>query len=50
MRLELLKKETGLIKASDDASSYHRADLLLNELEILLGATCMAYSRGASSQ
>ncbi len=49
MRQELLDKETGLLQASDDASSYYRADLLLKESEIVLHATCRACSAGAAS-
>lgn len=42
MRQELLDKETGLIKVSNDPSSYYRADLLLQEAELVLEATCRA--------
>ncbi|MBT4492220.1 MAG: hypothetical protein HOC70_03185 [Gammaproteobacteria bacterium] len=48
MRQELLDKETGLLKASNDASSYYRADLLLKEAEIVLEATCHACTGGAA--
>jgi len=45
LREELQKKETGLLKISDDANSYHLADLLMKKSEIVLEATCMACSQ-----
>lgn len=48
MRQELLDKETGLLKASNDAASFYRADLLLKESELVLEATCHACSAGAA--
>ena len=42
MRQELLDKETGLVQVSNDPSSYYRADLLLQEAELVLEATCRA--------
>ncbi len=48
MRQELLDKETGLLKASNDATGYYRADLLLKESEIVLEATCRACNGGAA--
>lgn len=42
MRQELLDKETGLVKVSNDPTSYYRADLLLKEAELVLEATCRA--------
>ena len=46
MSSELLDKEMGLMQASEDASSYYRADQLLKEAEIVLEATCRACSAG----
>ena len=46
MRLELLDKETGLVKASSDATAYYRADQLLQEAELVLEATCRACENG----
>lgn len=48
MRQELLDKETGLLKASNDATGYYRADLLLKESEIVLEATCRACQGGSA--
>ncbi len=48
MRAELLDKEAGLLKASNDSSSYYRSDLLLQESEIVLEATCRACSNGGA--
>jgi hypothetical protein len=42
MRSELGQKELGLAKVSADASTYHRANQLYNETEIVLEATCTA--------
>jgi hypothetical protein len=42
MELELSDKERGLLRASEDAESYYRADLLLQETELVLEATCLA--------
>lgn len=46
MSIELMDKEMGLMQASEDASSYYRADHLLKEAEIVLEATCRACSAG----
>ena len=46
MRLELLDKELGLVKASSDTASYYRADQLLKEAELVLEATCRACRNG----
>lgn len=48
MRQELLDKEIGLLQASNDATGYYRADLLLKESEIVLEATCRACSGGST--
>ena len=48
MRQELLDKEVGLLKASNDAASYYRADMLLKESELVLEATCQACAGGAA--
>ena len=42
MRQELADKEQGLLKVSDDRRSYHRAQQLLGETELVLEATCTA--------
>lgn len=47
MSLELEDKELGLVKVSNDATSYYRADLLLKESEMVLLATCRACEAGA---
>ena len=46
MRTELQHKERGLLRASDDATSFYRADALLNEAELVLEATCRACAAG----
>jgi hypothetical protein len=42
MEMELSDKERGLLRASEDAEGYYRADLLLQETELVLEATCLA--------
>lgn len=46
MQNELLDKELGLVRASQDNTSYYRADLLLKEAQLVLEATCRACSAG----
>lgn len=46
MRTELQHKEQGLLRASEDAQSYYRADTLLKEAELVLEATCRACAAG----
>lgn len=43
---ELLDKELGLVKASEDSASYYRSDRLLKEAELVLEATCRACEAG----
>ncbi len=42
MEAELLDKELGLLRVSQDATSYYRADRLYQETELVLEATCTA--------
>jgi hypothetical protein len=46
MRGELLDKELGLVMASEDSTSYYRADHLLKEAQLVLEATCRACKAG----
>ena len=46
MSAELLDKERGLVRISQDNASYYRADLLLRETELVLEATCRACEAG----
>ena len=46
MRAELHDKELGLMRASNDAASFYRADTLLKEADLVLEATCRACSAG----
>ncbi len=46
MRTELTDKELGLVKVSDDASRFYRADNLLQETDLVLEATCRACQAG----
>ncbi|MEE4360992.1 MAG: hypothetical protein V2I63_05640 [Pseudomonadales bacterium] len=48
MRTELQHKEQGLLRASEDATSFYRADTLLKETELVLEATCRACAAGGS--
>jgi hypothetical protein len=43
---ELTDKERGLLKVSQDADGYYRADRLSQELELVLEATCTACAAG----
>ena len=43
---ELLDKELGLVKASEDSASYYRSDHLLKEAQLVLEATCRACEAG----
>jgi hypothetical protein len=44
MENELLHKELGLLRVSEDAQGYYRADRLFKEAELVLEATCLACS------
>ena len=46
MKEELRDKQVGLLKASEDKSSYYRADHLLKETQLVLEATCRACAAG----
>ncbi len=46
MERELSDKERGLLKVSTDADGYYRADRLLQEMELVLEATCTACNAG----
>ncbi len=46
MQSELTHKELGLLRVSQDAASYYRADRLFKETELVLEATCLACSAG----
>lgn len=46
MHRELLDKELGLVKASEDSASYYRSDHLLKEVQLVLEATCRACEAG----
>ncbi len=46
MQSELSHKELGLLRVSQDAASYYRADRLFKETELVLEATCLACSSG----
>lgn len=46
MRAELHDKELGLLRASNDAASFYRADHLLKEADLVLEATCRACLAG----
>ena len=46
MQSELLDKELGLVRASEDNASYYRADHLLKEDQLVLEATCRACEAG----
>ena len=46
MQAELHDKELGLLRASNDASSFYRADHLLKETDLVLEATCRACQAG----
>ncbi len=46
MENELRDKQVGLLKASDDKTSYYRADQLLKEAHLVLEATCRACAAG----
>ena len=47
MQGELLDKELGLVRASEDNASYYRADHLLKEAQLVLEATCRACEAGS---
>lgn len=47
MQTELRDKQTGLLKVSEDAQSYYRADHLLKETQLVLEATCRACGTSA---
>jgi len=49
MQAELHDKELGLLRASDDAQSFYRADHLLKETELVLEATCRACAADRST-
>jgi hypothetical protein len=46
MKAELHDKELGLLRASNDAASFYRADHLLKETDLVLEATCRACLAG----
>lgn len=46
MERELVDKERGLLKVSQDNSGYYRADELYQEVELVLEATCTACAAG----
>jgi hypothetical protein len=46
MKAELHDKELGLLRASNDATSFYRADTLLQETDLVLEATCRACLAG----
>lgn len=46
MERELSDKERGLLKVSQDSAGYYRADLLYNEVDLVLEATCTACAAG----
>ena len=46
MQAELHDKELGLLRASNDAASFYRADHLLKETDLVLEATCRACVAG----
>jgi hypothetical protein len=46
MQAELHDKELGLLRASNDAPSFYRADTLLKETDLVLEATCRACLAG----
>jgi len=48
MQSELKDKELGLLRASNDAAGFYRADHLLKETELVLEATCRACVAGAA--
>ncbi len=48
MQQELRDKEQGLMRASEDSASYHRADHLFKETQLVLEATCRACEAGGS--
>lgn len=46
MQQELVHKEQGLLRVSEDAPGYYRADRLFKEAELVLQATCLACEAG----
>jgi hypothetical protein len=48
MQAELHDKELGLLRASNDAPSFYRADNLLKETDLVLEATCRACLAGGA--
>ncbi len=48
MQAELHDKELGLLRASNDAASFYRADHLLKETDLVLEATCRACVAGGT--
>ena len=46
MQAELHDKELGLLRASNDAPSFYRADNLLKETDLVLEASCRACLAG----
>jgi hypothetical protein len=46
MESELMHKEQGLLRVSEDAQGYYRADRLFKEAELVLEATCLACEAG----
>jgi hypothetical protein len=46
MATELVDKERGLVRISQDNDTYYRADLLMRETELVLEATCRACEAG----
>ena len=48
MQAELHDKELGLLRASNDATSFYRADHLLKETDLVLEATCRACQAGGA--
>ncbi|MEZ5557586.1 MAG: hypothetical protein R3E86_03465 [Pseudomonadales bacterium] len=49
MQAELHDKEMGLMRASEDAPGYYRADNLLKETELVLEAVCRACDASANA-
>jgi len=50
MKAELHDKELGLLRASNDAASFYRADNLLKETDLVLEATCRACQAGGDGR
>jgi hypothetical protein len=48
MQMELVDKERGLLRVSEDKDGFYRADRLLKQAELVIAATCEACEGGTT--